>query len=169
MDLSSEIKKIVDEVFSATGVKMSPDDPLVIAALFYSHRLRQAGDAVTSDLEMVAADIRAAAQTVMPDSDFSEVAKNKLMRDIELRIVRCIKTASACGGRNAHPYVPAWYAVVGAVAGAVLIAGAWVVGIERGSVQADEAAVGRSFARVVSKMDPKLRAELMEQLRGTHD
>lgn len=169
MDLSTESKKIVDEVFSATGVKMSPDDPLVIAALFYSHRLRQAGDAVSSDLEMVAADIRAAALTAMPDSDFSEVAKTKLMRDIELRIVRCIKTASAGGGRNAHPYVPAWYALVGAVAGAVLIAGAWIAGIERGSVQADEAAVGRSFARVVSKMDPKLRAELMEQLRGTHD
>ena len=169
MDQSAKRKQVVDDVFLATGEKMSPDDPLVIAALFYSHQMLQAGNVVTADLERLAADIRAAAQKALPDNGAADATRAKLMRDIESQITRCIKTASAGGGRNEHPYVPAWYALAGAVVGAFLIAAAWVVGMERGSVQADEAAVGRSFTRVVSTMDPKLKAQLMDHLRRTPD
>jgi len=42
---------------------------------------------------------------------------------------------------------------------------ALIFGLERGSAQAQEAAVGRAFARVVPALDPKLREQLMQHLR----
>lgn len=41
----------------------------------------------------------------------------------------------------------------------------WFLAVESGRARAEEAAIGRSFARAVPTMDSKLRAQLMEHLR----
>lgn len=46
MTKGGDEKSLVDEVFRITGAKMSPSDPVVVAALFYSHKMREAGDDV---------------------------------------------------------------------------------------------------------------------------
>lgn len=159
MDVVARRKRVVDDVFSATGAKMEPDDPLVIAALYYSYEMRLAGDVVAGQLQAAAAELRSAA-----DSDSKD--RTKILRDIEAHVAKCAKAAGQ--GRASPPplgYVPTWYAVVGAVMGAVALSAAMLVGIERGSAQAQDAAVGRSFARVVPTLDPKLKQQLMEHLR----
>lgn len=166
MDILAKQKQVVDDVFSATGAKLAQDDPLVVAALFYSHEMRVAGKEISESLEKATTDLRDAAQLALPAHGAAAAERAKLMRDIETHIVRCVKTASAAGGRKAHPYVPAWYALAGAIAGALLLWAAWMIGIDRGSARADEAAVGRAFARGVSTMDPKLKALLMDHLQN---
>lgn len=70
---------------------MEPDDPLVTAALYYSHEMRDAGKAVTADLQQAADDLRAAAQLALTANGAADSVRTKVMRDIEAQIVRSIK------------------------------------------------------------------------------
>ena len=89
-----------------------------------------------------------------------------LVKSIEMQVLKAVRGAGA-GGVSAVSlrYIPAWYAVVGALAVGVALAAAWVAGVERGTARAEEAAVGRSFSRIVPDLDPKVREQLMEHLR----
>ena len=145
---------------------MDLDDPLVTAALYYSHEMRGASKEVSTELKQAAADLRAASQLAMTANNALTADRAKLMKDIQTHMTRCVKIASAGQSSNQGiRYVPAWYALVGAVLGAFALAAAWAVGVEHGATRAEEAAVGRSFARVVPTLDPKLKAQLMEHLR----
>ncbi|MFC5550196.1 hypothetical protein [Massilia aerilata] len=88
----------------------------------------------------------------------------QLLKLVEASAKSAKATANGQPGPLSLRYVPAWFAVIGALVGAVALASAWVIGVERGTAQAEDAAVGRSFARAVLTMDPKLRQELMEHL-----
>jgi hypothetical protein len=166
MDVSEKKKRIVDDVFSVTGAKMEPSDPLVIAALYYSHEIRTAGDEVSTQLWGAAADLLAASKLVSTANAAIMADRAKFLRDVEGHIVACAKTASkAQASSRPLGYVPTWYAVLGAVTSAVLLVAAWTAGIERGTAQANDAEVGRAFSRAVPTMDPKLRTQLLKHLR----
>lgn len=166
MDLQDKRKQIAAAVFAATGAKVDGYDPLVIAALFYSEQLGAAGDAVAKQLTAAATDLHAAS-TVATAANSSLVAdRAKLMKDIEAHVARCVTLASkGQSGVQDCRRIPIWHAVAAAVVGAVALSAGLMFGMERGSTMAHEAALGRSFARVVPTMDAKLRQQLMEHLR----
>jgi hypothetical protein len=166
MDLVDKRRRVADDVFSATGVKMDWDDPLVTAALFYSHQMREAGDSTADQLRQATAELKAATKAAASVNISQSAARTRTMKEIEAHISKCVKLASKgqCSSQSFR-YIPIWYAVGSAVAVAVAFSAALMFGIERGSALAEEAAVGRSFKRVVPTMDPKLRAQLMEHLR----
>lgn len=166
MDLVDKRRRVADDVFSATGVKMDWDDPLVTAALFYSREMREVGESITAQFQQATAELQAATKAAASVNISQAADRARTMREIEAQIAKCVKMASkGQSGSRGLLEVPAWYAVVGAVVGALVLSAAWSIAVEQGSVRAEEAAIGRSFARVVPKMDPKLKEQLMEHLR----
>jgi hypothetical protein len=166
MDSQDKRKQIAAEIFTATGAKVDGYDPLVIAALFYSEHLRAAGDAVAVRLESAATDLRAASNLASSANSLLVADRSKLLKDIEAHVARCVKQANE--GQSSlqdFRYIPIRFAIGGAFVAAVAMAIALMIGFERGSAQAGEAAVGRSFSRVVPELDPKVRDHLMEHLR----
>ena len=166
MDMQDKRNRIAAEIFTATGAKVDGYDPLVIAALFYSEHLRAAGDAVTIKLESAATDLRAASSLASSANSVLIADRAKLFKDIEAHVARCVKLANkGQSSTQDFRYVPIQYAVGGAIVVAAAMAIALTFGLQRGSAQAEEAAVGRSFSRVVPELDPKIREHLMEHLR----
>ena len=133
-----------------------------LAALEIREAAREA--AVSSGKAITAVEVatRAAAAAV----DRLAADRTQMLKSVETQVAKCVKAASAgqAGSHNAWN-IPVWYAVVGSCIGAAGISAALMFGFERGSVQAQEAAVGRSFARVVPALDPKLREQIMRHLR----
>ena len=166
MDLQDKRKQIAAEIFAATGAKVDGYDPLVIAALFYSHHLRAAGDSVAGKLDTAVTELVAASSLATVANASLAADRAKLLKDIEAHVARCVKQAAKGQSNPADfRFVPVWYAVAGAFIGAVGLTAAFMFGFQHGSSQADEAAVGRSFSRVLPELDPKVRAQIMEQLR----
>jgi hypothetical protein len=91
----------------------------------------------------------------------------QLLKSVEAHVLKSVKLAAK---RQSDPlplgHVPAWYAVAGALIGAVAFAAAWTIAAAHGSAQAEEAAVGRAFNRVAPTLDPKIKAQLYERLRN---
>jgi hypothetical protein len=140
--------------------------------------VRDAGQLAAQELkdaaQRCAEDCGVAAKKAVSSSQGAAVATDRLLADraqlltaVETHMLKCVKLASkGQSSQPGFPYVSAWYAVVWAVVGAIALAAAWTIGVEHGSARAEEAAVGRSFARVVPTLDPKLKAQLMEHLRN---
>ena len=128
--------------------------------------IRDAGRSYAADSAEAVSKAEASSRAAAGVIDRLSSDRSQILKTVETHIAKCVKLASnRQSGPDGLRYVPAWYAVVAAVAGAVALAAAWQLGIEQGSVRAEEAAIGRSFARAVPTMDPKLRAQLMEHLR----
>lgn len=166
MDLRDKRNQIAADIFAATGAKVDGYDPLVISALFYSQQLGKAGDRVAAKLDTAALELRSASSTSTAMNASLLADRAKLFKDIEAHVAKCAKSVSKApaGGVDLR-YIPAWYAVVGALVGAVSLAIAWNIGVIQGTALAEEAAVGRAFSRVVPALDQKLRDQLMEHLR----
>jgi len=95
-----------------------------------------------------------------------ETERLQLAKAVEAQLARAVKLAGSAGSAPLSlRYLPAWYAVVGSVVVGTALAAAWIIGVEQGTARAEEAAVGRSFTRVLPELDPKVRAQIMEQLR----
>lgn len=170
MELQDKRHKIAADVFALTGAKVDGYDPLVIAALFYSEHLRAAGESVAIKLESATSELRAASNVVTAANSSLLADRAKLLKDIEAHVARCVKQAGK--GQSSvqdFRFIPIRYAIGGAFAAAVAIAAALVFGFQRGSAQAEEAAVGRSFSRVVPELDPKVREHIMDHLRKKAD
>jgi len=166
MTLPEKRKQIVDDVFSTTGFKMQDDDPLVTAALFYSQLMRDASQATAAEMRAIAVEMRVASEAVQTAQRTTSAARVTLMKEIERHVVRGIKQA---GGTHAQSgeirYLPVWQAVTSAIVAGVVLAATWHFGFAQGASHAHEAAVGRTFTRAVSTMDPKLRDQVIEHIR----
>ena len=192
-------KALAVELFEVTGEAVPETDPIVTGALFFSHKLGEAGRLATEEireaarvgaselreagrvaaqelgeagrkaaLDAGAAALKAEACALSSANVIERMVaeRSQFLKALESQMFKCVKIAA--NGQSSHQgirYVPAWYALVGAVLGAFALAAAWAVGVEHGATRAEEAAVGRSFARVVPTLDPKLKAQLMEHLR----
>lgn len=128
--------------------------------------LTQAGERCASESLAVAARADAAARAAAVQLELQTAERAHLLKAIDAQVSKSVKLANASmSGPAVLRYVPAWYAVVGALIGAVALAAAWKIGIDQGTARSEEAAVGRAFSRVVPSLDPKLREHLMEHLR----
>jgi hypothetical protein len=91
--------------------------------------------------------------------------RSQLLKAVEAQIVKGMKQVNkgAAVSQNVS-HIPVRYAIFSALAAAVVLTAAVTVGIERGSAQAEEAAIGRAFSRVVPELDPKVREHIMVHL-----
>jgi len=199
MECAGERKALAVEFFTMTGEAVSESDPIVTGALFFSHKLGQAGLAAERQVReagvlaaqeireagrLAAQEIVDAAKASAPrtgatvasfDASSRALAtvvermaadRSLIIKAIESQTQKFTKFAST--GQSSPEslrYVPVWYAVVGSFVVGIALAAGWVLAVERGSTRAEEAAVGRSFARVVPALDPKVREQLMQHLR----
>lgn len=53
MDHSAERRSVVTAVFAATGKKVDEDDPIIVAALFHAHTMREASLQATGQIAEV--------------------------------------------------------------------------------------------------------------------
>jgi hypothetical protein len=161
----NEVARLSSEGMHAAGQRAT--DAVNEAAQKASLVLHEASQRCAA--ESAAASVRAdaAARAAALQIERLTADRAQLLKAIEAHVLKSVKLASKNQpGQDGLRHVPVKHAVVGAVVGAVALAAAWMVGVEHGSALAEEAAVGRSFVRVVPKLDPKLKSQLMEYLRN---
>jgi len=91
--------------------------------------------------------------------------RSQLLKAVEAQIVKGMKQVNKGAAVSQDvSHIPVRYAIFSALAAAVVLTAAVTVGIERGSAQAEEAAIGRAFSRVVPELDPKVREHIMVHL-----
>jgi len=134
-----------------------------------AEELREAGRLSTASTAQAIAKVEAATRSSTAAVDQMAVERAQTLKAVEAHVVKCVKQASSRQAPSSPlRLVPIWYCFVAAAVGAAMSL-AWAVGVERGSVQADEAAIGRSFSRAIPGMKPKLRQQIMEHLRRNQD
>lgn len=153
------------------------EEALREAASLAMKEIREAGRLAAQDIREAARQIAfdngeavIASETAMRSAagalEKMSVDRSQLMKAVEAQIVKGMKQANK-GATVAQglSHIPVRYAVLSALASAVVLTAAVMVGIERGSAQAEEAAIGRAFSRVVPELDPKVREHIMVHLQ----
>lgn len=167
MDQPARSQSIVEDVFAATGKRMHPDDPLIVAALYYNRLMRESAEEVAQLIHAAAADLRAATEQTKGQVDATGAERAKLMREIERHVQKC--AGAIIKSHSSQPdvrYIPAWYALVGAVVGAIVLTVALAIGLDRGSDLERDAAVGRTFSRILPTLDPQVKKQLIKSARN---
>lgn len=128
--------------------------------------MNEASQRCAAESAAVSAKADTAAQVATAHLARLAAERAQLAKTIEAQVVKALKHANY-GASNplALRYIPAWYAVVGSLAVGVALCAAWMIGVEQGTARAEEAAVGRSFSRVMPELDPKVREQITEHLR----
>jgi len=167
--LAAERRAVATAVFAATGKKVDEDDPIIVAALFQAYSVREAGresaaqiteagkalvDAV-SDAREAAAEAGAIARQA--------AAERKATADaLEARVRKALKDAGRV--QSTHEAPPeGWRGVFAGVAFGLLLAGGLIViACNFSFAWIQDARIGAEFKRVLPKLEPSLRDELME-------
>lgn len=179
-------KELVDEIFRVTNRVVSEDDPVVTAAFFFSHKIRQAAQDSAAQLEKSAGATLASAAAaeaacvkmqkeqalflermsrelnVRLHEDRAE--RGRLAGDLDSKLQRWLKSASRFHSTDGSRLIPAWYAYASFFAGAaVLAASAWgICGINSSTIH--ELQVGRQFSKSWQYFDAGLRKRLLEEM-----
>lgn len=168
---SSERKAVAEAIFSITGDKVAESDPVVTAALFYAHQVREAGHNASQEIIGASGAAVNAAKAVEAAAKRMELERDKLAHELETRVLKCVRIArgSPVGPISALTLVPAWYMFASLVCGATLslFVGAWSGKFSWDHSQ--EAAIGRSFIRSLPTLDPDVKAKLIEHMRKHPD
>lgn len=188
MTTSSERKALSVELYEMTGDAIPESDPIITGALFFSYKLcqasrlaedqireagrlaaqevREAASAISSAAKEAQASAEASSQTAAMLYERADGERLLLLKAIDSQTAHFVKLkAEAQFSSDGIRYVPIWHVLVGAIAGAVALVFAWLIGVEQATVRAEEAAVGRAFARVLPTLEPKVRKQLMERLK----
>lgn len=171
MDHSAERRSVVTAVFAATGKKVDEDDPIIVAALFHAHTIREAslqaaghiadvGRTVTQAVEearSVALEAGAMIRQVTAD-------EKKRAAVLDARITKALRESGRVGSSENSP--PAgWRGVMAGMAmGILLFGGAISVACGFSFSWVSDASLGAEFRRSVPTMDPSLRDKLIAHL-----
>lgn len=168
---SSDRKAVAEAIFSITGDKVAESDPVVTAALFYAHQVREAGHSAAKEIIGASSAAVNAAKAVEAAAKRMELEREKLATELETRVLKCIRIAKSSPVEHisALTPVPAWCVFAALVTGAVLslFVGAWSGKFSWDHSQ--EAAIGRSFIRSLPTLDPDVKAKLIEHMRKHPD
>lgn len=188
MSTFPERKALSVELYEMTGDAVPESDPIITGALFFSYKLcqasrlaedqiREAGRLAAQEVRDAASALSNAAKEAQASAEASSQAtatlskravgeRSMLLNAIDSQTAHFVKlTAKTQCSADGLRYVPTWHVLLGAIAGAVALVFAWLVGIEQATVRAEEAAVGRAFARVLPTLEPKVRKQLKERLK----
>lgn len=182
--MDEERKKIVDEIFRVTGRIVLDTDPVVTAALFFSHKLLEAGTiaakqisdaAVTAQASVQAAQL--ACQTLQVEQRrFVEIAagecaaraseskaeRSKMAAEIDAKVQRWAKTVGRVQSTDSGRRISAWYPFAAFFAGIALSLGVEFVWFDFSLNWTNDLLVGRAFNRAKPNFDPDLRKRLIE-------
>lgn len=78
-------------------------------------------------------------------------------------MLKCVKIVEKRqSSANGLSHVPIKYAIAGAVAGGIALAGLFYFGVEKVAERERQASIGRAFSRALPTLDPRLRQQLLE-------
>lgn len=139
-----EKRRIAQEVFAITGAAVPEDDALVLAALFYSHKLQEAS--------------REAAAVVRQTT-----ASNKALADaFEARLQKALRQAAKSQSRDQGP-PQGWRGVLaGVVLGIFIALGTMVVACDFSLTWFSDAKFGAEWKHTLPSLDPALRDKMIE-------
>jgi hypothetical protein len=163
----AERRRIAHEVYTITGVLVPEDDPIVLAALFYAQKLRDAAGDAAGQLASASAESRAVVHAASVLIQQATAERKALADTIEARMKKVIKDAARVQYKQEGP-PPGWRGVLaGAVLGMFLTGGVVAVACNFSFAWIEDARIGAEFKRVLPKLDPSLRDKLMEYLEKT--
>lgn len=158
----AEHRRIAHEVYTITGVLVPEDDPIVLAALFYAQKLRDAAGDAAGQLASASAESRAVVHSASALIQQSAAERKALADTIEARMKKVIKDAARVQSQQEGP-PPGWRGVfAGVVLGMFLTGGVVAVACNFSFAWIQDARIGAEFKRVLPKLDSSLRDKLME-------
>lgn len=191
MDFIEERRRLTAEVFAVTGKKCAEDDPIIVAALFQAHSVREAGrDAVDQIAQAVqavltsAADVNTAAvraETVAKHAaderkafaqaaaderkafaQTASAAQKALADSIDTQVKKAVRDASRAQSTQEGP-PQGWRGVVaGVVLGVFISFGTMLVACNFRLSWFSDARFGAEWAQTLPSLDPALRDKMIE-------
>jgi len=163
-------RRVASEVYRITGVHVPEDDVLVLAALFYSDKMEQAGRDAAGHLTVATATGRAvvndAAEVARTAAANSKVLADAFDERLQKGLRQVLKAQSMPIGGT---ILTARHMLASFVAGAaaVVLATFFAAGFSYSWI--GDAAAGRTFNRIYPQLDPAIQAKFMDQLRKDLD
>lgn len=162
----NEKRRIAQEVFAITGVAVAENDPLVLAALFYAHKMQEAARQAAGQITTASASTRSVVQDAA-EAVRKATASNKALVDmIDARFqkgLRQVAKSQSTHGTGSSNSIRLVFGAFMAGAVAVVLGIAFASGFSYSWMQ--DAADGRAFNRVRASLDPGTRAKIMAQLK----
>lgn len=182
---AADRKALAAEYFKVTGDAVSENDPIVTGTLFFSHKLAESAATAAQEIREAGRDaakeLREASRTIALEAGEAVAQANQStaaaegtiavlvehraqhLKAVEAQMLKCVKivqkTQSSANGLS-HVHIK--YAVAGAIAGGIALAGVFYFGVEKVSERERQAAIGRAFSRALPTLEPKLRQQLLE-------
>lgn len=171
---------LLDEIFALTGQKVTADDPVVVAALFYSAILTQAAEKVTEELVAATKVEREACASVGRRAEeiynrAQVVAKAAVKAESEqtkLGLTAHVNELLDKARQSLHGYQhdrtsqrTLWLAFGAGVVLATVVGATYISRVERENIAMHkDAALGRSIARVIPALDQPTKEKLLKLL-----
>jgi hypothetical protein len=133
-----------------------------------AHDLREASQKIA--LEASEAAVLANRSTAAAEGTVAALVEEREqhLRAVEARMLKCVKVVEKRqSSGNGLSHVPIKYAIAGAVAGGIALAGLFYFGVEKIAERERQASIGRAFSRAVPTLEPKLRQQLLDHLEKT--
>lgn len=159
---ATEKRRIAQEVFAITGAAVPEDDALVLAALFYSHKMQEASRDAAGQIKLANASGRA----VIDDAAAvvrQAAASNRALADaFEVRLQKALRQAAKIQTTDQGP-PQGWRGVLAGVALGIFIAGgAMSVACNFRLSWFSDARFGAEWATVLPSLPPDLRDKIIE-------
>jgi hypothetical protein len=167
----AERRTLVTAIFAATGKKVDEDDPIIVAAIFQAHIMREASweaasqiveagrttKAVLDEVRMAVAEAGAVVRLAAAD----EKARSEI---IDVLVKKALREAGRSQARQGGPQ-NGWPQVIAGVAlGLFISAGVVSVACDFNFAFFKNARVGADFIRVMPTLEPSLRRKLTAQM-----
>lgn len=157
-----EKRRIAQEVFAITGAAVPEDDALVLAALFYSHKMQEASRNAAGQIKLANASGRA----VIDDAAAvvrQAAASNKALADaFEARLQKALRQAARTQSRDQGP-PQGWRGVLaGVVLGIFITLGTMLVACDFSLTWFSDARFGAEWKHTLPSLDPALRDKMIE-------
>jgi len=168
---AAQMRAITADVFAVTGKKMDEDDPIVVAAFFQAHIMRQAtreaagqiaeaGKAVkvaVDDACKVVADATALARQTAAD-------QKAYVNAVDICLRKAIREAGRVESSQVSP-PRGWRGVLaGVVLGVFVAAGLLSIACDFSFSWVHDASVGRAYMRAIPTLEPSLRQKLLKHV-----
>lgn len=180
MDLVEERRRLTAEVFAATGKKCAEDDPIIVAALFQAHSVREAGREAVEQIAAAAQDVlvavgeankaavraEAVAKHASDDrkafAQTAAAAQKALADTIDARVKKAVKEAGGFQSTQAGP-PQGWRGVLSGIAlGIFITVGAMLVACDFSLTWFSDARFGAEWKHTLPSLDSALRDKMIE-------
>lgn len=163
-------RRIAHEVYTLTGVLVPEDDVLVLAAMFYAEKMREAARDAAGAITAAGDSSRVAADEAK-EAVRQATANNKALADLlEARMQRALVQALKAQSTREGGIVLTVKHLFGSFAlgaASVVLATCMASGFSY-SWMAD-ATVGKAYRAILPDLDPATKAKIMEQLKKSMD